>query len=392
MSAEKVKFDIDLGVDAGRISIRSYSQALDFIHQELAFWDWVPGGGPPYVSERLQALLAPLRNFRQASEEAQEHWTEGMGEACSTVFSGNRVPLSKSRLGLFFQSLSEESVDVAQAALAHHLNVSGLQLDRAAHVRGCVAYSLFMEGVSRKLPLAVEAQLVEAIDKYTRETQRIRDAFEGEVENIQSDHSNARNAFARSIKMFRSRVAKKGVSIERRTNSAIGEINQTRVTFEEFMRLKAPVQYWEEKARKHRLAREELAKVLIAFSIVATFALGFGLYWLAEHVLAVAKDEPSTHAYLVFATLGVVATTIVFWIARVLTRLFLSQHHLEIDSEERATMVQTYLALTATNMASPDERAIVLNSLFRPTTDGIVKDDGAPDLGPSALLSRLVQR
>jgi hypothetical protein len=59
MVSGKMKFEIDLGVDAGRFSIRSNTEALDFLQKELSFWDWIPVGGPPYVSERLQAQLGP---------------------------------------------------------------------------------------------------------------------------------------------------------------------------------------------------------------------------------------------------------------------------------------------------------------------------------------------
>jgi hypothetical protein len=70
----------------------------------------------------------------------------------------------------------------------------------------------------------------------------------------------------------------------------------------------------------------------------------------------------------------------------------MSEHHLAVDSEERATMVKTYLALTEKNAADEKERALVLASLFRPTSDGIVKDDAAPDMSPAALLSRVLNK
>ncbi|WP_425487836.1 DUF6161 domain-containing protein [Microvirga lupini] len=63
-----------------------------------------------------------------------------------------------------------------------------------------------------------------------------------------------------------------------------------------------------------------------------------------------------------------------------------------IDAEERATMVKTYLALTEKHAADEKDRALVLASLFRPTTDGIVRDDGAPDMSPAALLSKVLNR
>ncbi|WOI45625.1 DUF6161 domain-containing protein [Acidovorax sp. BLS4] len=73
-------------------------------------------------------------------------------------------------------------------------------------------------------------------------------------------------------------------------------------------------------------------------------------------------------------------------------RLYLSAHHLRIDADERAVMVQAYLALTNEGKVTEAERVLVLGPLFRPTVDGIVKDDGAPDLSAASILSKLLRR
>ncbi|MBO9557459.1 MAG: hypothetical protein J7515_02600, partial [Caulobacter sp.] len=55
----------------------------------------------------------------------------------------------------------------------------------------------------------------------------------------------------------------------------------------------------------------------------------------------------------------------------------------------RAVMVETYLALTQENKIDTSERVLVLGSLFRASSDGLVKDDGAPDVGGlAAMLSK----
>jgi hypothetical protein len=90
--------------------------------------------------------------------------------------------------------------------------------------------------------------------------------------------------------------------------------------------------------------------------------------------------------------LGVFITSIVFWAGRILTRLYLSELHLGIDAQERAVMAQTYLALTAEGTVGEEQRSLVLAGLFRGTSDGIVRDDAAPDLGLAALVSRLASK
>jgi Family of unknown function (DUF6161) len=87
-----------------------------------------------------------------------------------------------------------------------------------------------------------------------------------------------------------------------------------------------------------------------------------------------------------------VLSTVAFWIGRLLTKLYLSEHHLRNDAEERATMTTTYLALTSEGAAADADRHIVLSAIFRATPDGIVKDDGPSDASVQGLLSKLLVR
>ena len=71
--------------------------------------------------------------------------------------------------------------------------------------------------------------------------------------------------------------------------------------------------------------------------------------------------------------------TLAFWFIRLLVRIFLSHIHLENDAAERVTMAKTYLALIRDgSFEGKDNIGTILAALFRPTGDGIVKDEGLP--------------
>ena len=61
-----------------------------------------------------------------------------------------------------------------------------------------------------------------------------------------------------------------------------------------------------------------------------------------------------------------------------------------MDAYERTTMVLTYLALAIDGKVSDQERHLVLQSLFRPTADGLVKDDASIDSNLAALSGRVL--
>ncbi len=79
----------------------------------------------------------------------------------------------------------------------------------------------------------------------------------------------------------------------------------------------------------------------------------------------------------------------IFWIGRLLTKLYLSQHHLMHDAEERAVMTTTYLSLSHESAASEEDKKIILGALFRPTIDGLIKDEGPSDMSLAGFLSKL---
>jgi hypothetical protein len=97
--------------------------------------------------------------------------------------------------------------------------------------------------------------------------------------------------------------------------------------------------------------------------------------------------------YVKLAVLGFLFVLVVLWIGRLLLRFLISERHLAIDAEERVTMVMTYLALTKEGSLDQGDRGIVLASLFRSGTDGIVKDDGiGPDTAITGLIAKTLDR
>ncbi|MPX90331.1 DUF6161 domain-containing protein [Salinivibrio sp. VYel1] len=65
------------------------------------------------------------------------------------------------------------------------------------------------------------------------------------------------------------------------------------------------------------------------------------------------------------------------WVTRLSAKIFISNLHLRTDADERVTMIQTYLALLREGSGPMDEeRQLILQTLFRPSSTGFIKDDG----------------
>lgn len=167
------------------------------------------------------------------------------------------------------------------------------------------------------------------------------------------------------------------------------EFESLRAAFLEAMHLQAPAAYWAKKAEKHKAAEDAAQKRLAVFFPAAIVGLAFAFIAAAYSVLTHPPLNNATALYVIIS--GGLATVagVVFWIGRILTKLYLSEHHLRNDAEEREIMTTTYLALTKDRAADESDRQIILSALFRSTPDGIVKDDGPVDLNMAMLLSRI---
>nr|WP_255586976.1 DUF6161 domain-containing protein [Hephaestia mangrovi] len=171
---------------------------------------------------------------------------------------------------------------------------------------------------------------------------------------------------------------------------ALGDLETTRNRYETQMALAAPVKYWKDKSSEHKTAERTMLKSSACYFLVAIISLFLVAYLCSDYILSLPKDIDRAAVYVIVSGGLLAFTTILFWVGRIIIKLYLSEHHLRVDSAERAVMTQTYLAMTEEGSATDAERAIVLTSIFRPSPDGIVKEDGPADASLGGILSRLL--
>lgn len=151
------------------------------------------------------------------------------------------------------------------------------------------------------------------------------------------------------------------------------EMLALRRTFREEMALRGPVEYWQSKASTHETKAKDL--MIWMFGSMAGLTVVIGLLAVWVFMTLDNKGRPDAWKMAIVILLAVMGV----WAVRLVVRMFLSHTHLATDAEERVTMVKTYLSLLeADKMPSDDDRKLVLAPLFRPATDGLIKDEGLP--------------
>ncbi|WP_312147429.1 DUF6161 domain-containing protein [Brevundimonas sp.] len=251
------------------------------------------------------------------------------------------------------------------------------------------------------------AELSRALKQERDNTRRtLRDELQrlGEKDAARLDEweGKLQDAYAAYVGWARRRSTRWGKltrSWEDRHNAAARSIRAVEDTYREHMGLKAPVEYWKAKADQHETSENRARAWVIAFFIITLPAMGvaFGATGsaLIEKALEIRPQgaPPFPTAIFIIASAGLASCAgLVFWAGRLLTKLYLSQHHLRQDAQERATMTETYLALIENGAATEADRQVILNALFRNTPDGIVKEDGGLDPSIAAALGKFLAK
>lgn len=179
--------------------------------------------------------------------------------------------------------------------------------------------------------------------------------------------------------------------------------------YDKNMALQAPVRYWGAKRKKHQrwaIATGVVVMILMVLSVgfLSSQVKSVKQGYVVQAANAMKKKTPVPNAKADASNAKRVASsseadlqtvdsngwhfdlalllleaTLCFWVIRIGVRMLLSHIHLENDAAERVTMAQTYIALLRRGkLPEGDDLKTVLAALFRPSGDGIVKDEGVP--------------
>ncbi|MCA9271671.1 MAG: hypothetical protein KDA31_01365 [Phycisphaerales bacterium] len=210
-----------------------------------------------------------------------------------------------------------------------------------------------------------------------------------DVEILHNKQNNWANIFRDSARRFR----RKSLKIAKR------EMQTIKSFYTSELALKAPIEYWNKKRKKHR----NLSIAYGTLLALGLFTSVIGIVCNSDYLLnipttslpvsdeltpptTISTSEPMTHTvtnemvhviarFALFATLVGIA----FWVLKIIYRNLLTHQHLATDASERVVMTQTYLSL-ASDKSIPEDGSLdfILKSLFRPASDGLIKDDKGP--------------
>jgi hypothetical protein len=385
-------FVLDLGSNGGRLAPTSFEELDRWIGVEQNFWSWTQqrnyGNHESTAKEAMQALQN-AQNYSQQGQQQKssnpQHAQQQL-EACKSqiqeAFVQRKLPHTSTPLAKRVEAYRKEVSDKAASFLLSTLitPVNGRAQYQVLELDG---WRGMVEGLIERFQLgsAPAKGRKQAADQSFEQLREKAEQLVGEKTEAYESLHREYLELAESIRLkaaeqttnFAKGQGERQDAFEQLTEEHKQALEALRKTFREELALRAPAEYWDKKRKGHRL----WASVTGGLSFLGIGGAAVGLGWQIHDLLQNTPlgSTPETWRLAVLALIGVFSV----WALRLVVRMFLSHLHLLTDAGERVVMVQTYLSLLeGDRLSSKEDRQLILQALFRPASDGIVKDEGVP--------------
>ncbi|MBL3557129.1 MULTISPECIES: DUF6161 domain-containing protein [Marinobacter] len=375
----EAKSFITLELDTGPREFQSLEELKEWADQERSFFAWMEAGAKKdsnsahawnVTNQWLGFIDQFIQQFRQNqnNEQQRQNVSRNFQKQLSQHLQKGHLLSSTNPDAIFAKNLSGEEDEVIACYAASNLLEINVNQSHPNALKGAFYAFQYRQGVTA----TVEAQ-VEALNTLSSEWNvRFKDQhleLRAQNEQLIQEISELRSQFSElkgEIEAQKDEQASKFKTIVDESEKTLSDIAHT---YDEKLALQASVQYWTDKRKLHSRVMWGVGAATLLLA-----ALTGGGFVLAAHKLL-----QVTLADVQLWRLGVMLAISTFgiWVTRLSAKIFISNLHLRTDADERVTMIQTYLALLREGSGPMDgERQLILQTLFRPSNTGFIKDDG----------------
>ncbi len=364
--------EIDLGDNGGKLSFRTLGEIEAWVQEETSIWGWLATAAQQdgNIATIVSRQVSPFQAIQQTIAQARAHieteqfpaHLEAVKQQIVTHYGGAPVVslLASTPRALFAFELKETDPILAAYVLGYFISVPVVQNVHRS-LEGALEALMFEKGYRKSLTAEKRA-----LNKLREEWQTELTDYKTKLDDLKTDYDTKK-------KEIEDLHAKQGTDFDQALLDGEEELQKVTEAYEQKMALQAPVKYWKDKkTTHHKLARN--------FSIASGVWLAVSGGVLIATIYAVLNDLEAGKNPALWQSLSLAASAfVVVWIARILVKITLSHLHLKEDASERVTMAETYLSLLR-HEGGPEkgDLELILTTLFRPNSDGLVKDDGMP--------------
>ncbi len=169
-------------------------------------------------------------------------------------------------------------------------------------------------------------------------------------------------------------------------DSAQQNIAEKEDLYKEKLKLEAPAKYWSDRALKLKKEGENYMNWLIGVSVCSAIFLFVLLILLGKEFFETAFSN--TVIGIKWSIILITMVSFLAFVIKILSRMAFSSFHLSRDAEEKEQLTYFYLALKKDTTIEPEERQLILQSLFSRADTGLLREDSSPTM-PSNFMEKI---
>lgn len=370
---------VTLQLDIGEREFRSLDELQEWLNNERSFFAWMDTGSKNdgsaahawnITNQWLNFINQYIQQSRQhQNNEAQlQNITRNLHNQLNQHLQKGHLLSSKNPDAIFGKNLSgEEDEVVACYAIANLLEINTNQNNPKA-LKGAFYAFQYRQGSTA----TVESHAESLNSLNTEWSNRFNDQhleLRAQNESLVKEIGDLRDQFTSVKSEISQQNDSQAEAFKTQLENSEKTLSDIAQTYDEKLALQASVQYWSDKRASHTKVMWWVG----GGTLLLASLTGGGFVWGAHELLQVTVSDVELWrlgVMLAISTFGI-------WITRLVAKIFISNLHLRTDADERVTMIQTYLALLREGSGPmEEERQLILQTLFRPSTTGFIKDDG----------------
>jgi hypothetical protein len=385
---------LEITWEGGSKAFSSLDEISAFFQNEQSYWSWAAGSSEDdivnqYVRNIMRSfsdIQTYINNARgSSSEEDIKNAVEQIKSLSHTIFYNFKLPQSSSLKAKFIEARNPQ---LAKAyALAYFLGITNtIQLNMYVQQSYSLLLSSTIEAafVDKGLISNIEEER-QALNSLKEEYSTIFENDRIKLEALNVSSTDLKRAIEelhkQQIDTYNERLSQMNLEFAELKTNSLKELEAVRQTYDQKLALQSSISYWGSKVKNHKWMSIGFGLSALAGGIaIGSFTFSQLHSFLGTLTDILKGNNPDTTKLLIgYSVATAIPVFLGFWGLKLLVRIFLSHVHLFTDAKERTTMIQTYLALLREGNGLADgDKKIILETLFRPSSTGIIKDDGVP--------------
>lgn len=357
------KITITFGTTDGKKSFKSKEELQAFLNEQRIFWqqffqDYNQQNPLNQIYSQISAKFDEANRYVESitNDESQ---IEARSNQISALYSQWSILYSESKASKYTLQLAQKDPQLARYLVGYFTKyIYNLNNDPMA-LRAIFEGLKFDNGITSNIDAEREAlgTLKTEWEEKLHSIEELFNAKKTEIGTTQEEIGIYYTALQTHFTDFQT--------------SKENEFKTIIETYDKKLALQAPVEYWKNRS---------FWSYCIAGGLAVTFFLLILIIFYNFEPMAkdVAKGLTDKDYYplIQFASITLVA----IWSLRIIVKIFYSKLHLAEEAKEKEMFIKTYLSLLRDSDGIQDasDRHLILQSIFSPSKNGIIQDDGLP--------------